>query len=105
SSIVSSMLVRHELLAAAVVASTDAVVITDASGRIADLNPTAEAFFGQQAEEARGRALDTLVRFQGERPAPAGPAPAPVAVLPPRGGRRVLEGTLQRVHDSSGDCL
>jgi PAS domain S-box-containing protein len=105
SPIVSTMPVRHELLAAALLAADDAVVMTDASGLIVELNPAAERLFGYPVDAARGQVLDRLVRFQGEKPALAGDAVTAVDVVPRTGGERPLPGTLRRVHAGDGACL
>ncbi|HWN71345.1 MAG TPA: PAS domain S-box protein [Haliangium sp.] len=102
------MPVRHELLAAAIVATDDAVVMTDAHGLIADLNPAAERLFGARAS-VLGQSLDRVVRFQREPPAldhgvAASAEPASVDVLPP-GGPRALPGTLRPVHAPDGAYL
>jgi PAS domain S-box-containing protein len=103
SSIVSPMPVRHELLAAAIVATDDAVVMTDEHGLIADLNPAAERLFGARAS-ALGQALDQVVRFQGgQRALEAGGAAAVDVLLP--GGQRAFPGTLRPVHAPGGAHL
>jgi PAS domain S-box-containing protein len=98
-----AMSVRHELLAAAIVAMDDAVVMTDASGLIADLNPAAERLFGPRASTL-GQALDHVVRFQGEPPALDAGGVTTVDVLPP-GAPRALPGTLRSVHAPDGADL
>ncbi|HEV7616822.1 MAG TPA: PAS domain S-box protein [Burkholderiaceae bacterium] len=44
---------------------SDAVVISDHSGLIVDLNPAAEIFFGYSLSEVRGKPAATLVRMTG----------------------------------------
>ena len=104
SSIVCSMSVRHELLAAAIVATDDPVVMTDASGLIVALNPAAERLLGPRASPL-GQALDHVVRFQGALPALAAGAAADVHVLPAAGGQRAFPGTLRPVHAQDGAYL
>jgi PAS domain S-box-containing protein len=96
------MPVSHELLAAALAATDDAVVMTDAAGQIAELNPAAERLLGVTAGAARGQALAAVVRFQGETPALTGDQPRPVDVLPPAGHASVLAGTLRAVYGADG---
>jgi PAS domain S-box-containing protein len=98
-----AMPVRHELLAAAIVATDDAVVMTDEHGLIADLNPSAERLFGAR-DSALGQALDRVVRFRGEQPALDRDAATDVEALPP-GGSRALPGTLRPVHAPDGAYL
>jgi PAS domain S-box-containing protein len=102
---VSPMPVRHELLAAALVATDDAVVMTDAAGRIAELNPAAERLLGITAGAVCGQALDAVIRFQGEAPALSGSDAMAVDVLPPAGRSSVLTGTLRRVYAGDGAVL
>jgi PAS domain S-box-containing protein len=103
SSIVSPMPVRHELLAAAIAAMDDAVVVTDEHGLVADLNPAAERLFGAR-DSALGQALDRVVRFRGEQPALAAGAAANVEVLSPC-GTQAFAGTLRAVHAPDGAYL
>ncbi|SFQ69694.1 PAS domain S-box-containing protein [Roseivivax halotolerans] len=41
--------------------SLDAVIVSDASGRVLEFNPAAEATFGYSLEEARGRTIGELI--------------------------------------------
>nr|WP_281392921.1 PAS domain S-box protein [Roseospira goensis] len=55
----------------------EAVIGTDAEGRIMDMNPVAEALTGWPDSEARGRPFDAIVRTQAG--VSGGPAGSPVA--------------------------
>ncbi|MCM2317658.1 MAG: PAS domain-containing protein, partial [Thermoanaerobaculia bacterium] len=53
----------REHLAATLECMADGVISTDVDGRVFTLNPAAERLTGWNADEARGRPLDELVRF------------------------------------------
>src|SRR3954453_17318537 len=55
-------------LAAVLQQSVDAVVLTDAEGRVIEANPAAAAMFGFNAADARGRTLDELAQRVGAPP-------------------------------------
>ncbi len=55
----------------------DAVITSDAEGRITSLNPVAEAVTGWRAAEAAGQSLETVFRIMNEQTRE--PAPSPVA--------------------------
>jgi len=59
--------VEHELLQVTVRSIGDAVVTTDMAGRIAFLNPVAEALTGWSLAEAQGRPLDEVFRIVNEK--------------------------------------
>ncbi|MEA2294853.1 MAG: hypothetical protein QOE86_2492 [Solirubrobacteraceae bacterium] len=64
--IVVALLPRPGIGAAAVIdQSTDAVIVTDAVGRIVEWNPMATLLIGGTAEQVRGRPIDALVVEHG----------------------------------------
>ena len=86
----------------------DAVIATDTEGRVAFLNPTAQALCGWSQAEAQGRPLDGVFRIVDERTGQ--PAPDPVARVLHEGGvvglanhtvLRARDGTVRPIEDSA----
>jgi len=57
---------QREQLAATLRSIGDAVIVTDADGRVTSLNPVAEKLTGWGAAEARGQSLDNVFRIINE---------------------------------------
>jgi PAS domain S-box-containing protein len=96
----------------------DAVIATDEQGRIAFLNPVAQALTGWKHDEAVGQSLESVFRVVPEltRPCPENPARengAPAEVRVTRTGREILlarhgarssiEQTAAPIRDGSGE--
>ena len=73
---------QREQLAATLRSIGDAVIVTDAEGRITSLNPVAEKLTGWTAAEAMGRPLDDVFRIINEETRE--PAESPVSPRAPR---------------------
>ena len=90
----------------------EAVVVSDAQGRIVMWNPAAERIFGYAREEALG--MDVAKVVPAPRPPDPAGAPAPDPAAPPAvltlpafhkdGREMVVEATLGRVEDGVGEA-
>ncbi|MBP2674999.1 MAG: sensor hybrid histidine kinase [Deltaproteobacteria bacterium] len=72
---------QREWLRVTLTSIGDAVVATDAEGRIAFINPVAASLTGWTGEEAAGRPLSKVVRFIDERTGQAAPDPVASVLL------------------------
>ena len=106
---------QHELLRTTLQSIGDAVITTDAAGRVDWLNPVAERMSGWTSAEAHGRPLGEVFRTVDEdsrQPLPAptergdAPAPRPRALLVSRhGGEHGIEDSAAPIRNARGEVL
>ncbi|MBI2708574.1 MAG: HAMP domain-containing protein [Actinobacteria bacterium] len=88
-------------LEAVVSGMAEALVATDAAGRVTDVNRAAEALLGMPASELAGRTLAEAVPFSQTSTSPGVAATPAVPLLPVPGGIEVRQGSVSR--RSGGD--
>lgn len=109
---------REAQLATTLASTTDAVIVTDAKGRISSMNRVAQDLTGHRPEEAQGKQLEQVVSFHQVRSEQ--PVPTPVAAvlengasatIPPlvlverAGHERDVEGSVAAIRDESGAII
>jgi diguanylate cyclase (GGDEF)-like protein/PAS domain S-box-containing protein len=112
----NARLASEQRLSATLHSIGDAVLSTDANGRVLDLNPVAQTLTGWSADEARGRSVDEVMRLIHSITRQPAIHPvhltlgkdqmvhlAPDTVLIDRnGGERHIDDSCAPVHDDSG---
>lgn len=93
---------RAAWLQAAFGSTTEAIVGADASARVMFLNAAAERLTGWSDVEARGRALDDVLNFEGAAAAPDGQLSAPVTLTSRDGTTRLIEHNASPIIGPSG---
>jgi PAS domain S-box-containing protein len=110
---------QHELLRVTLNSIGDAVIATDAEGRVTFLNPVAQGLIGWPAEEAEGRPLTQVFRVVNERTRQAMEDPVAHALREGRivglanhtllqardGTERPIEDSAAPIHDADGRAV